>query len=93
MGEKFNLEFLKTISLADLREMKDFYELLSKAEYLGESIEGLNYDLVYEREKLIEIAIKYKQCFIDTQLFGTSVLDDPKTYIEGSIKSRSGMCF
>ncbi len=88
MEEKFDINFLKTLSLYDLNELKKFYNRMSGDIYGADIPEDLNYDLKNEREELINVAIKWKLCSLDKGLFGTPVMETPEAYIEKTKSSR-----
>ena len=88
MKEKFDMDFLKTLSLYDLNELKRFYSDMSYDLYDADIPEDLNWDLKDERLELIDVAIKWKLCSFDKGLFGTPVMENPEAYIEKNYSSK-----
>jgi hypothetical protein len=83
MDSKIDMHYLNTLSLFDLYEMAEFYDLLLNADWSNWKNEPkFDRDLCEERSKLLSLAIRVRKCSIDERLFGTPTILNTDDFID-----------
>ena len=86
MDDKFDMEYLNSLSLFDLYEMANFYDLLLNADWdnwysPGCDIPEFDRGLCYDRSKLLELAIRMKKCSMDEKLFRSPIVKNVAAFV------------